>query len=61
LVRQDGLRDTLPSEGLLPEPLFDVIENFTVKRVGIIQDIFECQVCGTEAVTEVLGEDPTGI
>jgi hypothetical protein len=30
-------------------------------RVGIIQDVLEREVCGTETVAEVLGEDPAGI
>jgi hypothetical protein len=60
-VRQDGFGDALPSKGLLPEALLDVIEDLAVDRIRIIQDILECKICGTKTVAEMLRKDPAGV
>jgi hypothetical protein len=60
-MRQDGLRDTLSSKRLLPESLLDLVENFGVSWVGLIEYTFERLVRWTETVTEVLCKDPSGI
>ena len=51
----------MPGECLFPEPPLDVVEDFAVDWVGVIQDILEGEVGGTETVAKVLGEDPAGI
>lgn len=60
-MRQDGLRNTLSSKRLLPESLLDLVENFGVSWVGLIQYTFERLVRWTETVTEVLCEDPSSV
>ena len=60
-VRVNDLRDTLPSERLLPEPTLDVVEDTRVRRVGLVKDAPKRQVRLTQPVTEVLCEDPTAV
>jgi hypothetical protein len=60
-VGLDGLCDTLSREGLLTEPSFDVVQDFSVGGVGFIQNIFELQVRRTKTVAEVLSKDPATV
>ena len=60
-MRVDSLGDTLSREGLLAESALDVIEHFRMRRIGLVQNVAQCEVRGPEAVTEVLGKDPTTV
>jgi hypothetical protein len=57
-VSMDDLLNTFPSESFLPESHLDVIENFSVRRDGLIQYVPEVKVSRTQTVAEVLSEDP---
>lgn len=60
-MRMNNLRDTLPRERLLPEPPLDIIEDLRVRRVRLVEQVPEREVCGPEAVAEVLCEDPAAV
>jgi len=57
----DNLSNTLASEGLLSEPSLDIVKDFSVRWVVLVQYILELKVGWTESVTEVLGEDPAAV
>jgi hypothetical protein len=57
----DDLLDTLPSECLFAESPLDIIEHFSMCRICLIQDVSELKIRGTQAVAEVLGENPSAI
>jgi hypothetical protein len=57
----DDLSDTLPRESLLPETSLDIIENFSMRGVRFVQNILQVEIRGTQAITEVLSENPTTI
>lgn len=57
----NNLSDTLSSERLLPEPPLDIVENFSVCGVVLVQDVFQAQVRLTKSVTEMLREYPSAI
>jgi hypothetical protein len=54
----DDLSDAFASEGLLPEPPFDVIQHLSVCRVVLVEHIPKLEICRAKAVAEVLGKDP---
>jgi hypothetical protein len=54
----DDLCDALTRKRLLPEPPFDVIQHLSVRRIVLVQDVPKLKVRRTEAVAEVLREDP---
>ena len=60
-VSKDDLRDTLAGECLLPEPFLDVVQDLGMCGVILVQHILELKVGRTEAVAEVLREDPSTI
>jgi len=60
-IGKDGFGDTLARKRLLPKPLFDLIEHLGVTGVGLVQHILQCEIRRTKPVTEMLGENPTGI
>ena len=57
----NNLSDTLASKGLLPEPPLDVVEDLSMRRVILVQDILELQISRPEAVAEMLGKNPTTV
>jgi len=57
----DHLSNTLASEGLLSEPSLDIVKDFSVRWVVLVQHILELKVGWTESVAEVLGEDPAAV
>ena len=57
----DNLRNALSREGLFTEPALDIIENFRVRRVRLVQQAAKADVCRAQTVTEVLCEDPTTV
>ena len=57
----DNLRDTFTRESFLPESTLDVVEDARVRRVGLVQNIFQTQVRRPKTVTEVLSKDPTAV
>ena len=60
-MRMDNLLNALPRERLLPEAALDVVEHARVRRVRLVQNVPQREVRLSEAVTEVLGEDPTTV
>lgn len=60
-MRVNDLRDTLASESLLPESSLDIVQHFSVGRIGFIQQVLELKVRVAKSVTEVLGEDPSTV
>ena len=57
----NNLSNTLTSEGLLSEPSFDIVKDFSVRWVVFVQHILELKVGRTESVAEVLGKDPAAV
>jgi len=60
-MRKDNLCYTLPSEGLLPKPPLDIIQNFSMSWIILIQHILKLEVRRTKSVAEVLREYPTTV
>ena len=60
-MRMKHLRNALSRERLLPKPSLDVIEHLSMRRIGLVQNIFQTQVRRPKTVTEVLSKDPTAI
>lgn len=60
-MRMHSLRNTLPRKRLLPEPPLDIVQNLSVRRVRLVEDVLEAEVGWAEPVTEVLGEDPAAV
>jgi hypothetical protein len=60
-MSMDDLLDTFPCEGFLAKSHLDVIENFRVLRISLVQNIPEMKVRRTQAVAKVLGKDPATI
>lgn len=56
-----SLGDTLPRKRLLPEPSLDIVQNLSVRRVRLVEDVLEAEVGWAEPVAEVLGEDPAAV
>lgn len=57
----DNLSDALTRESFLSETSLNIIQYFSVRGVGVIQDVPEVEVCRTQPITEVLSENPTAI
>ena len=57
----DDLCDTFTGESLLSEAPLDVVQNFGVRRIILVQDVLELEVRGTKPVAEVLSENPTAV
>ena len=53
--------DTLACESFLAETPFDVVQNFGMSRVRLIENVFEGEIRGAKTVTEVLREDPANV
>jgi hypothetical protein len=53
--------DDLSSESFLPKSSLDVVQNFGVASVVLVEDILEVKIRRPETITEVLGEDPTTV
>ncbi len=60
-MRVKHLRDTLTSKSLLPEPSLDIIEDLGMRWIRLVQDILQPEICRTEAVAEMLSEDPPAV
>lgn len=60
-VCMDHLSDALASEGFLPEPPLDIVQDLGVGRVVLIQEILELKIGRPKAIAEVLCEDPATI
>jgi len=60
-MSHDDILNTLPREGLLPEPRLDVVEHLRMGGVILIQHVLKLQVRRAETVAEMLSEDPPSI
>ena len=60
-VGMDHVGDTLTCETLLTETSFDIIQNFGVSGIRLIEDILEGEIRGAEAVAEMLRKDPATV
>lgn len=60
-MRHDNLHDALAGECLFSETFLDVVKDFSMSRVGFVEDAEEGEVCRAETVAKVLGENPTSI
>lgn len=60
-MRMHSLRNTLPRKRLLPEPSLDIIQDLSMRRVRLVEDVLKTEVGGPETVTEVLGKDPAAV
>jgi len=54
----DDLCDALTRERLFSESPLDIVQHLCMRRVVLVQHISELEVSRTEAVAEVLREDP---
>ena len=57
----DAMLNTFPSESFLTESPLDVIEHFGMCRISLVQDVPKLKVSRTQAVAEVLSENPSAI
>ena len=57
----DDLSDALTREGLLSEADLDVVEDLSVRRVGLVQNVLEREICRSKPVTKVLCKDPSAV
>jgi len=57
----NNLRDALPSKCFFPEPSFDVIQNFLVSGIALVQYVLELQVSCPKTIAKVLCKNPTAI
>jgi hypothetical protein len=53
--------DAFARERFFSETSFDIIQHLSVRGVRFIQNVLEMEIRGTQAVAEVLGENPTTI
>lgn len=60
-MTMDDLRDALTREGLFPKPALDIVQDARVRRVRLVQDVLQGEICLTQPVTEVLCEDPSTV
>lgn len=60
-IRVDDLLDTLSGKCFLAETPLDVVENFSVCWIGLVQYILELEVCRTQTIAEVLGKYPATV
>jgi hypothetical protein len=60
-VGMNHVGDTLTHETLLTETPFDIVQNFGMGSVRLIEDVFEGEIRGAEAVAEVLRKDPATV
>ena len=51
--------DTLASESFLEETLFDVVQNFGMSRVRLIEDVFESEIRGAKVVYRDVAQRPS--
>ena len=49
------------SESFLAETLCDVVQNFGMSRVHLIEDVFESEIRGAKVVTGMLRKDPANV
>ena len=54
----DGLGNALSGKGLFTESSLDVIENLSMGRIVLVEDVLELEISRTETVAEVLSKDP---
>lgn len=57
----DDLGNALPRKGLLSETPLDIVEDLGMKRVRLIQDVPQMEICRPEAIAKVLCKDPTTV
>jgi hypothetical protein len=60
-MTMDNLCNTLPSEGLLPKSPLDIIQNFSMRRIILVQHVLKLEVGRTKSIAEVLCEYPTTV
>ena len=60
-IRDNNVEDTLASEGLLTEPALDVVENFRMAWILVIEHVLQRKVRGSKTVAKVLSEDPAAV
>jgi len=60
-LSEDSFLNALSGECLLTEATLDVVENFSVGCVGLVENSAESEVGRAETVAEVLSEDPAGV
>jgi len=56
-LSEDSPLDTLPCESLLAETTLDIVENFSMCRVRLVEYSAESEVGRAETVAEALSED----
>ena len=57
----DDLRDAFSREGLLPKAPLDVVQDFRVRGVRLVEHVLQREVRRAESVAEVLREDPAAV
>lgn len=60
-VRVNDLRNAFTSESLFSESPLDVVEDLSMCRVRLIEDILQVEVGGPKAVAEVLCKYPATV
>lgn len=60
-VALKGLKNRSTSEGLLTETGTNVGKDSSLCSIRLVEDVLERRVSGTEAVKEVLSEDPSRV
>jgi NADH/NAD ratio-sensing transcriptional regulator Rex len=60
-VSMNNLGDALSSKRLFPKPPFDVVQNFSVGRVVLIENVLQLQISRPKTIAEMLRENPTAI
>ena len=57
----NNLSNTFTGESLLPETSLDIIHDFSMRRVGLVEDVLQVQVSRPKTIAEVLSENPTAV
>ena len=60
-VRMNDLRYTLTSKGLLTESTLDIVEDFGVRSIRLVQEILEGEIGCAESIAEMLSKDPAAV
>lgn len=57
----NDVRDTLARERLFTETALDIAQDLLVRRIRLVQNIFEREIRRAKAVAEMLCEDPAAV
>lgn len=60
-IGRECLCNTLSGERLLPETLLDLVHNFGVTRIRLVEHVLQSEICRSKTIAEVLGKDPSTI